>query len=423
MNMLLRFHHLILVLGLGAPFSIVGTVRAEPSCEAFVAEVLTRQPSLQAGALRSEALVRESQAAGIWPDPTLTIMGDRLPGTAAGAEMPMVQVQLTQMVMWPGKLPLMRESLRAEADAAGANLEARKQDLALEARRAYFMFILNGRRREINRAARGLASTIASAALGRYASQAGGHHEVVRAELEVQALDVEYEALLGEQRTMVAMLNTLRYRPADAPFPEPQVISWANSTTFSAEALMATAEKQRPELREMFAMKESMSKMASLARKESYPDVMVGAWYNQMLMMGAPNSFGVMVGGTLPLWGVRRNGLKAAAFDDRAQAITRDTSSMRAMFRAQVVDALIRLETTGRQILLLESSAIPKAQENFSASLSGFSTGSVDIVGVLDSRRSLQTARSMLIEAQVQRELAIALLERAVGGKLPTGAP
>lgn len=411
-----------MLFGGALPWLAFGEAHADPACDAFVTEVLARQPSLQAGALRREAFVRESQAAAFWPDPTLTVMGDRLPGGAVGAEMPMVRYQLTQMVMWPGKLPLMRDAIRFEADAAGANLEVRKRDLTLEARRAYFMLVLNAKRREINRAARGLSSTIASAALGRYGSQAGGHHEVLRAELEIQALDVEFEALAGERRSMFAMLNTLRYQPPDTPFAEPQAFSWAAPPAFTAETLMATATKQRPELREMAAMRDSMSKMASLARKEPYPDLMVGGWYNQMLM-GAPNSFGVMVGGTVPLWGIARTGLRADAFDDRAEAFARDASSMNVMFRSQVVEALIRFETAGRQIDLLERSAMPKARESFNTSLTGYSTGAVDIIAVLDSRRSLQNTELMLVEARVQREIALALLERAVAGPLsaPTG--
>ena len=400
-------------------------VHADPECDAYVREVLARQPSVQAGALRRDAFLRESKASGIWPDPNLSVMGDYLPGTAEGAQMPMVRVQLTQMIMWAGKLPLMRDAVRSQAVAAGANLDGRKLDLALEARRTYFMLVMNEKRRELNRAERGLAATIASAALGRYASQAGGHHEVVRAELDVQALDVEYQALGGEQQSMLTMLNALRFQPPETAFSMPPSVSWTPPQTYQADSLVAAAAKNRPELHEMSAMKEGMSKMASLARKEPYPDLMVGGWYNQMLMP-APNSFGVMIGGTIPIWGIGRSALKAEAFDNRAESVSRDAASMGAMIRAQVVDAKIRFETANRQLALLEATVLPKARENFNTSLSAYSTGGVDVVGALDSRRSLQAIELMLIEARVQREIALALLERAVGGPLPngtTGAP
>jgi outer membrane protein TolC len=395
---------------------------ADPACEVYVREVLSQQTSVQAGALRRDALLRESSASGIWPDPNLTVMGDYLPGTERSTPMPMVRVQVTQTIMWPGKLPLMREAVRSEADAAGANLEARKLDLALEARRSFFMFAMNEKRRELNRAARGLASTIAMAALGRYASQVGGHHEVVRAELDVHGLDVEYEALSGEQRSMLAMLNALRSRSPETPIARPQSVSWTPAETHSADRLATAAIQNRPELRAMSAMKEGMSRMASLARKERYPDLMVGGWYNQMLM-GSPNSFGVMVGGTIPVFGVERTRLKADAFEHRADAASRDTESMRVMVRAQVADAWARFETAGSQVALLETRAVPKGRENFNTSLSAYSTGSLDVVGVLDSRRALQALELMLIEARVAREIALALLQRAVGGPLPIGAP
>lgn len=395
---------------------------ADPACEAYVRDVLDRHPSVQAAALRRDAFVHESKASGIWPDPALTVMGDYLPGTAEGAQMPMVRIQLTQMIMWPGKLSLMRAAVQSQADAAGASLDGKKLDLAVEARRAYFMLVMNSKRRELNRAARGLAATIASAALGRYASQAGGHHEVVRAELDVQALDVEYQALDGEQQSMIAMLNALRFQPPDATFAVPAAVSWTPARTYQTEPLVAAAAKNRPELHEMAAMKDGMIKMASLARKEPYPDLMVGGWYNQMLVP-APSSFGFMVGGTIPFWGVERSSLKAQAFDNRADAVSREVASMSTMIRAQVVDAMIRFDTGGRQVALLEATALPKARENFDTSLSAYSTGGVDIIGVLDSRRSLQAIELMLIEARVQREIALAVLERAVGGPLPSPAP
>ena len=59
---------------------------------------------------------------------------------------------------------------------------------------------------------------------------------------------------------------------------------------------------------------------------------------------------------------------------------------------------------------------MPKARESFDSSLSGYSAGTADIIAVLDARRSLQSTERMLIDARVQREVALALLERAVGG-------
>jgi outer membrane protein TolC len=67
--------------------------------------------------------------------------------------------------------------------------------------------------------------------------------------------------------------------------------------------------------------------------------------------------------------------------------------------------------------------AIPKTRESFDASLAGFGTATVDIVGVLDARRALQTSELARAEAGAALEIALAELERAVGGPPGGGAP
>jgi cobalt-zinc-cadmium efflux system outer membrane protein len=61
---------------------------------------------------------------------------------------------------------------------------------------------------------------------------------------------------------------------------------------------------------------------------------------------------------------------------------------------------------------------LPKSRESFEASLAGYGAGTADIVGLLDARRSLQTAELTLAESETRRELALAELERAVGAPL-----
>ena len=67
---------------------------------------------------------------------------------------PMLQYSVQQMVPWPGKLGLMREVAEAQVSGAGADVDVRKLDLALEAKRAYWMLALSTRRRQVNRASR-----------------------------------------------------------------------------------------------------------------------------------------------------------------------------------------------------------------------------------------------------------------------------
>jgi cobalt-zinc-cadmium efflux system outer membrane protein len=119
-----------------AAFAASGAARAnEPTLDGYVAEVIARNPSLRARTLRRGAFREEAKAASAFPDPSLSVMFDRFP---MGAEMPMIRYQVSQMIPWPGKLDLMRDAVERQGDAAGADVDARRLELRLEAKRGWY---------------------------------------------------------------------------------------------------------------------------------------------------------------------------------------------------------------------------------------------------------------------------------------------
>jgi outer membrane protein TolC len=393
---------------------------ADRGLDAFVSEVIARNPGLKARVLERASADREASAAGLWPDPQVSVMVDNIP-ERMGGEMPMVRYQVSQMVMWPGKLRLMEEALARRADGKGALAQSKQLDLARDAKRAYFMLAQNAGLRALNQSSRNLLTTVANAALARYGTGVGGHHEVVRAEVERNALDVEAVDLDGERISTVAMMNALRNARTDAPMPDPELPTVSDSRAPALVGLLRLAETQRPEFAAMRAMQREEATMATLARRERLPDFMTSVWYNQMI--GEPDGMGLMVGATLPLFNVTRQNRRAEAADLRAESAGSDLEAMRAMVRFEVADALRRLETANRTLDLIVRVASPRAQESFSSSLSGYATGSVDIVGVLEAWRALQSIERSRIEAVIARAMAVADLERAIGGPLPKAGP
>jgi outer membrane protein TolC len=420
-----RRHVTLAILGFGALLlSVLGPKRAHATdarLEAFVAQVLQRNPGLQARALERDSVRREASAAGLWPDPAVAIMLDRVPERMSG-EMPMVRYQVSQMLPWPGKLGLMQDALSRRADGRAALVLARRLELIREAKRAYLMLTLNVGLRQVNSASRDLLTTIANAALARYGAGVGGHHEVVRAEVERNALDVEAVDLDGDRISSVAMINALRNLAADSPFPDPSLPAAPDGQHAPALAeLMRLAEGRRPELVAMRAMQREESTMAELARRERYPDLMASTWYNQML--GAPDTVGVMLGASIPLFGITRQNRRAEASDLRASSVGSDLEAMRAMIRFEVADALRRLETADRSLELVVQVAAPRAEQSFSSTLSTYSTGTVDIVGVLEAWRALQSVERARVETLVARCLALADIERAIAGPIRKRSP
>jgi cobalt-zinc-cadmium efflux system outer membrane protein len=396
---------------------VAGRASAEPASLAdYVADVLAHHPGLRAAVLRRDAASTGAGAEGLLPDPSITVMFDRFPDRMA--EMPMVRWQAQQMLPWPGKLALMREAADAQAVGSTATEETRRLDVILQAKQAWAMLAMNARRREVNRLTGALLDGIAKAARARYGAGTGGHHDMVRAEVERNANEVEHLTLDGERTAAVAMLNALRNQPADTPIDDPEPYE-TGLPTLDLARLTAQALGNRPEFREMQAMSQQMRTMAALARRERYPDLMVGVWFNQMI--GGPDTAGAMVGATIPVFSVRRQGLRARSSELQADAVDRELDGMRAMVRFQVADAVRKVDTATRQLAFLRGTGLGRAKESFKTALAGYATGSIDVTGLLDARRAMQTSELAVVDTVVQRELAIAELERALWGRLLEG--
>jgi outer membrane protein TolC len=387
----------------------------EPELRAFVQQVLSRNPTLRARALARESVRVRADAQGYWRDPELSVMVDRVPERMDG-EMPMLRYQLNQMIMWPGKLRLMEAAAAQQAEGAAADVEVRRLELIREAQQAYLMLVQNAGYRKVNEATRRLLETVLRTAIARYGAGGGGHHETVRAEVERSALEVEALALEGERISTVAMLNALRDRASDAPFEESASVEIGPPFSKTFAELMRAALAQRPELERMRAMVREEATMAELARRERYPDLMAGVWYNQML--GGADTAGVMVGATIPLFSVPRQNRRAEAFDLSVQSARSELSGMQAMIRFQVADAFRRVRTAERSAELVTTIARPRAEQSFSSALAAYATGGADLVLVLDAWRALQRMELARIDAVIAARMALADLEWAVGGPL-----
>lgn len=383
--------------------------------DAYVAEVLLRNPSLRADALRRDSFGHEADSV-TWADPFVAVMVDRLPD-GQGVLMPMVRYQITQVIPWPGKIGFRQDAIERRGDGASADLTTRRLDLRLQAESAYLTLWLNAGRREVNRNIHSLVDTIASAALGKYSAGGGSHHEVSRAQVEASTLDVEFLNLQGERGSIVAQIDALRFQPANADMADPHDLSPPVSLVV-LEPLTERALANRPELKRMMAVEAESSAMGALARRQPYPDIMASVWANQMLVGGAPPTVGVMLGITLPVFSGRAGAALGTAFDDRAQSAAESTDDLRSTIRAQVADAVIAVQTAQRVVELEETVVVPKAHESFDAALGSYGAGVVDMVSVLDAARMLARSELDLVEAKVRRSLAFARLERAIGGPL-----
>jgi outer membrane protein TolC len=247
---------------------------------------------------------------------------------------------------------------------------------------------------------------------GRLGAGAGSHHDVLKMQTEASMLDDGLIMLEADRRDMVAMLNALLDLPAEAPVGEPAP-TWTAARPFDRERLLREALERRPELREMVAMGAAERAMAEAARREYYPDLMIGALYDAR--MGGEDALGAMLGLNVPIWIGSKQKLDVAAAELRAQGLDRERAAMAAMVRAEIERALAGIAAADRRLELLDAELIPRAQQTFDSALRAFPAGMMSALELLDSLRTVEAQRLARTTVAVEREIAVVGLQRAVG--------
>lgn len=377
----------------------------------LVAAVKQRNPSAAAAVRRVEAARIGIARARALPEPFAQAMVEDLPPRLTGG-MPMLRLQASQMFPWFGKRDRMAAVATRETDASAARADAVVLDLVAETKRIFHPLVLNRSARRINREQRAIVDTIVEVAIGRLRAGTGEHHDVLKMQTEATMLDDALIMLQADRREMAAMLNALLDRPAETAIAEP-LEGWTAPLALDRTRLTELALGRRPELKEMRSMQAAEQAMAAVARREYYPDVMIGALYD--LKKGEENTIGGMIGVNVPLWIGSRQRLDVRAAEARASAFERDRAAMAAMVRSEVERQLARIDAAERRLALLDREFIPRAQQTFDSAIAAFPAGTVDALELLDALRAVFAQRLSRVSVQVERELALADLERASG--------
>lgn len=399
-----------------APLLLTSSARADAPApplrlDAVVSEIRQRNPSAAAAARRIEAARLRIPRARALPDPFLQGMLEDVPHRLTGG-MPMVRLIGMQMLPWFGKRDRMAAVAEREAEAMAARADVTVLDLVTAGRRAYHGLLLNRHARSINREQRAIVDTVVEVTIGRLRSGGGMHHDVLKMQTEASMLDDALVMLEADRREMAAMLNALVDRAPELPLGEP-LDAWTPVIPLDRKRVTEAALAARPELREMKAMEAAEQAMAASAKREYYPDVMVGALYD--FKSAEPNTMGAMLGLNVPIWIGSKQRLDVQAAETRARAVERDRAAMAAMVKADIERYLARIDAADKRAVLLDTEFIPRAQQTFDSAMAAFPSGTVDALSLLDSLRALETQKLARIAVRVDRELAIVDLERATG--------
>ncbi len=383
----------------------------------LVAEVLRRNPTLHAArqAWRA-ALARYPQQVSL-DDPML---GYGVSPTSFGSRMvdDAHQVELSQVLPFPGKLTLRGQVALAEAEAASHDFEAVRLGLATMASLLFDDYYVATRARAINAEHVELLRELQRIAAARYEAGDASQQDPLQAEVELARRLREDVLLETAHRVTAEQINLLLHRRAERPLPPPPAsLELDGEPEADAEGPLARALARRPELLAAQARVRSREAAVALAEREFLPDfTLMGAYNGMMPERDVRPMVGIAV--NVPLRLARR---RAALDESKAllQQAQQQRESVEDEVRFGVRSALDRLDEARRVLAIHRDRLLPAARDQLEAARAGFETGRNGFLELIESERNLLEAELGYEEALAGVSRRRAEIERATGA-LPT---
>jgi outer membrane protein TolC len=336
---------------------------------------------------------------------------------------------ISQMFPWFGKLDLRGDIASDAARAARQRYEAAKLKLFYEVKDAYFEYYYLAKSIAVTKDNIDLVTHLEEVALIRYKAAAASHPDVIRAQVELGKLEDRHRSLLDMRRPIIARLNAALNRPVDTQLPSPDEIAF-DEVRLADTQLLEKLITDNPQLKALDADIAQNRKNIELAKKDYYPDVMIGLNVidtGDSLYMNQPDSGKDPVIASLsinlPIWqqkyaaGVRQARLQHLAAQRQRLETANSLSS-----RLQMT--LYAFRDAERKIYLYRDTLLPKAQESLKVTETAFRTADGTFTDLIDAQRILLEFSLSCERALANRSQALAMLEMLIGGEIPnTGNP
>lgn len=395
-------------------------VAKEARLEAITRIALARSPTVLEARARTRAALSRVKTAGrlpdlefkyeLWGQPMATAWDPRM------TQMHMFGFRQTFPV--GGALDAQSQMAMEEAKISFETLRARELDVVADVRRAWSAYWSSDRERVIHMEHSEITNKIFELAKTQLQVAKTSQADVLRFDLERSRVHTDMIALGQAKHTALAKLNLLMGRPIDAPLgdpPEPKLVFAAPKI----DDLRAAILKRRPELAAAgAAVKKSEAGVAMAKSEAKTPMVMVGADYALMPMGMYNHNFSLMVQLSLP-WLNPRHQDEIRAAEATVAADKTAKKSLEDAILLQVQEAIVRYQGARSQFDLIDATLIPQAKKTFDALLANYGAGGGDSLSVIDALRTWLQIRIDRNRALANVELAIAEVERSIGGEIP----
>jgi outer membrane protein TolC len=386
----------------------------------LVEEALRNNRDIRAAQRKYEASRQRPSQASTLPDPTLSFMsnniGNPIPVTTLGEQdMSMAGFDLMQELPYPGKLLLKGRMAQKEADAEQHGYRGVELQVVSQVKQAFYRLRFVHQALDVLQKDRSLLDQFARIAEARYAVGKGIQPDVLRAQVELTALEKKRIELEQQKGSLEAQLASLLNRPPDSPFGLPADSPKA-AFSVSLDELYQQGRTQAPALGQEQAMIEKNTYALDLARKDYYPDFAVGAgWFSRG---GLRDLWSLRFDVKVPLYFWRKQRHAVAESAHSLEQSRREYEAATQTLHFRIKDDYLMARASEQLLDLYAQAIVPQATLALESAMASYQVGTLDFLSLLTNFQQL-----LEYELEYHREFAafhaaLARLEETTGSRL-----
>jgi outer membrane protein TolC len=388
--------------------------------ENLIVEVLRNNPEILAARRKFDASTKRPSQVSALPEPkfSFTDFGVGRPASALNInDFAFVGVGVSQEFPFPGKLSLMRDIARKEADSERQIVLDTELRVVSRLKQAYADLHFTYKAIEILQKNRDLLDKFTKIAEAKYQVGSGLQQDVLKAQVETSLLMQRLEVLQQQRGSLEAFINSLLNREITAQLGRPADLQKL-TLTHDLGQLLRLARENTPRIRSRQEMLDSNAFALNLARKEYLPDFGASFQYQKTGSL-FPDYYVASIEVKVPLyfWKKQRLGVEEAA---SRLAQTRHEYQMTAQEVAfGIKDQFLMAKTSERLLAMYEQGVIPQSAASLESALAGYQTGKVDFLTLINNLMILLNQEMDYYRELSSQVKAVARLEELSGVKLP----
>ena len=372
-------------------------------------------PQLRAARERARAAAAVPTRVSALDDPTVSYEEWNAPNSFRPDRADNNILRLSQKFPFPGKRRLEGAMAEQDAEVARRESDSIELDVVTAVKRAFYDLWAAHQMLTVYSREQTLVQRLAHIAEKKYGVNEVSQSDVVRAQVELTRLVNRVTTQAIRLDAARSALNVLLSRGPDEPVGIPEDVAPPRLAE-TTDPLIRLALESRPEVTAQRAMIAREESAVALAHRQYYPDfeLSVGRFFNP----GSRDGVGAMASVSIPIaykWKYDAAVAEASAKLASAQAELRRTEDR---VRGEVKDAFLRARAALLQRNLFLSTHIPQAEQSLKVAQSGYETGSIDFLSLMDTSRTIESVHVEHIDAEAELQRAYADIERAIGKDL-----